>query len=755
MDFSLYLLTGVLLALPLVWRSNKLFIAFILVYWLVVFLWSIQFIHLFSYFPTVWSHQLKVQFDYHIDGLAQLFSLLISGIGLLIFVYAVIYTQDNPSKRKKLLYLLQIFAVSMLCIVLTNNTIVLFLAWELTTITSFLLIQFDATDATANQAAFNGMFISVLGGVAMLVGFILLQQQVGSWSIQSALHSLQANSSHLTPIFLLLLLGAITKSAQFPFYFWLPGAMKAPTPVSAYLHSATMVNAGIYLLARFHPLLGQVSYWYPALAFFGMSTMLVASILSLFQRDLKALLAYTTLFALGSMVYLLGSNQWLAAEAMIILLLFHGLYKAAAFMWVGTVDKTYGSRDILLLRGLGRRWISASLAAIIIFASMAGLPPFFGFVVKEMLYEAKLASGSISYALMTISFISSMLVAASSFKCLYYWFIGGASVTKRQKLAFGLLCPLILSGLIVFLNSIESHLIGFISAAADSIIWEPVGFESVYSRLSSGLSLGTVVGGMLIFLIFHFYYKKTINWPSQLNPLVIFEKGLSKILYFGRWFTYITQRQAISYQLLLILITLLIWLLAALLNNWSQWMMITWNNSSLAVSGLSILLVLSGISLLLSKRFLINMISLSIFGLIISAIFILQGAIDVAMTQLLVETLTVVILLIALHKSQFPIYKLTAKRRGLHAVVALLLGTLITILLFEMISKPFSSHLSEYFIQNSLPLAHGKNVVNVILVDFRAFDTLGEALVILATAFAIWLLMNKGGSRKSKEKGER
>ncbi|MEM9242484.1 MAG: hydrogen gas-evolving membrane-bound hydrogenase subunit E [Pseudomonadota bacterium] len=752
MNLSVYLLIGLLLALPLAWRSNKIIIAFLFAYWLLIFLWAIQVIHPFSYSPIIWSAQLGIQFDYHIDGLARLFSLLISGIGVLVFMYAVIYTQGDAGKRTKLLYLLQLFAISMLAIVLTNNTIVLFLAWELTTITSFLLIQFDVTDPKANQAAFNGMFISVLGGLAMLAGFILLRQQVGSWSIQSALHALQQGPHSLTAIFCLLVLGAVTKSAQFPFYFWLPGAMKAPTPVSAYLHSATMVNAGIYLLARFHPLFGTLSYWYPTLAFFGMSTMLIAGVLSLFQYDLKALLAYTTLFALGSMVYLLGSDQWLAAEAMAMFLLFHGLYKAAAFMWVGTIDKTYGSRDLLALRGLGRRWLPASLVAIVSLAAMAGLPPFFGFVVKEMLYEAKLASGSVSYVMMAISIFSSMLIAASSFKCLYYWFVGRTTLTKQKTLTFGLLCPLILVVFIICLNSLESYLRPFISAAADSIIWHPVNFESAYSGLSVALSLTTVLGGVLLFFVFHFFYNKAIHWPSVLNPLVLFEKGLAKFLYFGRWFTYITQRQALSTQLMLMFAALLIWLGFALVTNWSQWWMLNWQASSWALSVLSLLLIVSAISLLLSQRFLINMVSLALLGLIMSAIFVLQGAPDVAMTQLLVEILTVIILLVALHKARFPVMTLTVKQRGVHAVIATCVGIAVTLLLFAVVNKSFPTHLSDYFIQNSLPLAYGRNVVNVILVDFRAFDTFGEAIVILATALAIWLLIDKSASNKTRQR---
>lgn len=742
MNISLYLLAGLLLSLPLAWRAHKGLQILLVAYWAVILLWSLQIIHPFIFAPMVWSSFLHIDFSYQMDGLARLFALLISGIGILIFIYAAIYAQGYPKKQTKLLSLLQVFAVSMLGIVLTDSTILLFVAWELTTVTSYLLIQFDVTDKKANQAAFNGMFISVLGGLAMLAGFILLQQQTHNWSIQSALQ-LSQHTPYLLPAFGLILLGAVTKSAQFPFYFWLPGAMKAPTPVSAYLHSATMVNAGIYLLARFHPLFVSLPVWSAALTFFGMSTMIVAGVLSVFQRDLKAILAYTTLFALGSMVYLLASDHWLSAEALSLFLIFHGLYKAAAFMWVGTIDKTYGTRDLIALRGLGKRWPLASIVALISLSAMAGLPPFFGFVVKEILYEAKLAKGSISYSLMTVGILSSMLISAASIKCLYYWFTGQPNVKKQKTLAFGLLCPTLLVVSILALNGIAPFLAPIIQEAANSVIWQPDKFEPLYSGLSTVLSLLTVVGGALLFLLCQWINRYQLSWPKWLNPLILFEQGLAKFLYFGRWFTYITQRQPLGKQLILILSTLMLWLGWAFYVSWPTWPELKWQSVSWWVDALSVLLALAGMSLLASSRFLINMISLAVFGLIMSGIFVLQGAPDVAMTQLLVEILTVVILVIALRKATLSHSSLTLKQKMLHGLIALLIGSAITLLLFFVTSVPFNWQLSEYFIHNSLPLAHGKNVVNVILVDFRAFDTFGEALVILATALAIWLLIDK------------
>lgn len=746
MEFSLYLLAGLALSV-LAWHERRASKTLLPSYWAILLSWSLHLTAPFTFTPIHWSKILDITFSWQLDGLARLFAILISGIGLFIFIYAIIYSQGKAAQQRKLLALLQIFAISMLGIVLTDNLIVLFLAWELTTVTSYLLIQFNPADKKANQAAFNGMFISVLGALAMLTGFILLQQQTHSWSIQVALH-LAKNNTWLPTIFWLLLLGAVTKSAQFPFHFWLPGAMKAPTPVSAYLHSATMVNAGIYLLARLHPLLSSVNSWYPTLTAFGLSTMLIASILSLFQKDLKAILAYTTLFALGSMIYLLASDQWASAEAFALFLFFHSLYKATAFMWVGTLDKTYGSRNISELQGIGRHWPSASLIAIISLSAMAGLPMFYGFTVKEILFDAKLNSPSLSYGLMALGLFSSMLIAAASLKCLYYWFIGQPSTNKKQTLRYGLLCPMALALVILALELLSPYFAPWLSHAADSITWKTQPFVTINTASSTLLSLLTVAGGILFLAFDRRFNRHDQSWPLALNPRHLFEQSLNQLLLAGRWFTYFTQRQKISRQLMIILAALTLWLALAFFSSGLKIHPALGHHISWPLSILSALLILTGISLLLSRRFLINMISFAVLGLVMSALFVLQGAPDVAMTQLLVEILTVIILVIALRKAKIVPQKTPVTQKISHAIVAILMGSAITALLTNVQGTVLDSKLSQYFIDNSLTLAHGRNVVNVILVDFRALDTLGEALVILAVALATWLLISKRPSRQ-------
>lgn len=747
MNFSLFLLIGLGLSVLLAWRPKIDTHVALLIYWSAILAWALQKAPFLSLAPVLWSKDLGIQLCWHADGLARLFTTLISGIGLLIFCYARVYAQGNLAKSAKLLSILQIFAISMLGIVLSDDLLVLFLTWELTTVTSYLLIQFDVTDKKANQAAFNGMFISVIGGLAMLAGFILIHQQTHSWSIQTAIITLQG-AHGLNAIFYLLLLGAVTKSAQFPFYFWLPGAMKAPTPVSAYLHSATMVNAGIYLLARFHPLLSSLSAWYPALAFFGISTMLISSVLSLFQRDLKSILAYTTLFALGTMVYLLASRQWLAAEAFSLFLLFHGLYKAAAFMWVGNLDLTYGTRDLHELRGIGKRSFWHSIIAVVSLSAMAGLPPFFGFAVKEMIYETKLSAGSISYSLMALGILSSMLIAAASLKCLYYWFFGRPKVQPNKGVKIDIVSPMLLAITILALEWLAPSLSHLLTASAKSIVQQPNSFESPSSFDSTSLSIVTIAGGIILLVAREKLISQNISWPRCINPLYLFEKSLESTLRFGRHFTLKTQRQGLEKQLFWIMTALIIWLAAAFWNQATDFPAIQWHMNTNLVAVLSVLLIITGGSLLLSQHFLMNLISLALFGLVMSGLFVLQGAPDVAMTQLLVEVLTVIVLVVALRKSELPIQAPKKTQKLTHGILTLLIGFSVSALLWLISSTPFNSQLSDYFIKHSLHSAHGRNVVNVILVDFRAFDTFGEALLILGTALAIWLLIDRKFSPK-------
>ncbi len=747
MPITIYLIIGLLLSAVLALKAKPLCIILTCSYWAIVTFWAINIIDPFNFHAVAWASSLKINFSYHVDGLSKLFSLLIGGIGIVVFIYSVIYTQRKPAKRKKLLSLLQLFAVSMLGIVLADDLLMLFLCWELTTISSYLLIQFNTEDEKANQAAFNSLFICVLGSLIMLVGFILLNNLSNTWSITKIIQSTtkDLNSLPLLFAFLFIFFGAITKSAQFPFYFWLTGAMRAPTPVSAYLHSATMVNAGIYLLARFHSLFSSLAWWYPVLSTFGLITMLISSLISLFQKDLKAILAYTTIFALGAMLYLLGGKSTLPIEAFVIFLCFHAVYKACIFMLVGTIDQEYQTRDLNLLTGIARKRLSLAVIAIITFSAMAGLPPFFGFTMKEIIFEAKLAAPSVSYFLMGTSILSSMLIAAASLRCLWYLLKKNrSSVLKYQKLQFGLMCPFILSLIILLFNVINKQIEKIVSPAIKAILTtSTTSFITPSTPTSFLFSLLVVVGGVILLFVYFDLKKHHRHVPKYLNLASLFNLLLTFLLNFGRFLTKTTQNQSLSTQLRLSSFSVFIFVLIFLSTSLHNIDLPV--DFMLPVKYWVICLFLAGsaLSLLASEKFLHNLISLSMIGIASTFFFVINGAVDVSLAQLLVEILTIIVLLMALKDVNIQTRATAKKTKYINGIISLGLGFIMSNLLLSLKLVIFNQELQQFYSKNSLTSAYGRNIVNVILVDFRSLDTFGEAIVVVAVAIAVSLLLKQ------------
>lgn len=759
MDMSIYLLLGLLIGSMLLFRMKSVFGLFLLcAYWLVVLLWSSNFIEPFYFSQIPWVSMFGINIEYKIDGLSKLFALLISGVGILVFIYAWLYTQKTVNKRPKLLSLLQFFAVSMLGVVLADDMLMLFMCWELTSITSYLLIQFDVSDSSANQAAFNSLFVSVMGSLTLLIGFIMLSDLSGSWAISDIL-TMQTQgipSSKLLMIFSLVMGGVITKSAQFPFYFWLTGAMKAPTPVSAYLHSATMVNAGIYLLARFHPLFSQTSMWYPLLSFFGLLTMVISSVLSVLQKDLKAVLAYTTVFALGTMVYLLGGKTVLPIEAFTIFLLFHGVYKAGAFMLVGIIDQEYETRQLENLSGILRSRPLLAICTVIIFGAMAGLPPFFGFTMKEIIFEAKLASPTISFLLVGVSILSSMLIAAASLRCLWYFFKKSVAtpILQKHNLRHNIYCPLALAALVVLFSIPLHYTETLVRPTLLAILpQQKISFAGTNELASFLLSLLTASGG--IFLLYLYSLKQIVvpEWMKSYSLRHIFEVSLSGFLRFGAWLTDITQGQSLIVQFRIMLLSIVALVSSIGIVGLDSSLTGLLSYVSFPNFVVAVLLIIASLSLLVSRKFLYNLISLSLVGFASSLFFIVNGAIDVAITQLLVEVLTIIILLLALHNIGIKKYLSNRHSQYFNAFIGLIYGLFTLNLLSKVNAMTPSKDLQMFYKSNSEVIAQGKNVVNVILVDFRSLDTFGEALVIVATTIGIALLLKKyaPSNRKSHD----
>jgi len=745
MDVTLYLAIGLLLACVLYAVPRLITTTVTCLYWLGFLFWSLGIVDFLTTTSLAWSSVIGITLTYQIDGLANLFIILISSIGVLIFIYAHLYTRGNNHKRATLMGLLQFFAISMLGIVITDNLLILFICWELTTISSYLLIQFDLTQKEANQVALNSALITVLGGLIMLVGFIMLKQYTGSWSIQTTISYINTHNDtiSLVPLFLLILIGAATKSAQFPFHFWLPGAMAAPTPVSAYLHSATMVNAGVYLLARLHPIASHISIWYPASAILGLSTMTISAVQSILSDDLKALLAYTTLFVLGSMFYLLASNQYLAAEALVTFLLFHGIYKAAAFMIAGSLDKQYGSRSLRALRGVARHHIALGILIVVVFSSMAGLPPFFGFILKEMIFEAKLASPTFSPVVMTLSIVTSSLISAASYKCLYKFYEKPNHKLEAKPFRFGYACPALLAVAIVTSSLYPASLEPILASATNVIV--PTGtqaFQSVTTLNTLLLSALTISLGLIFFIAYmlvfrHRQHKETTNFRK------LFEGLVNSILAFGNWFTERTQNQHITFHLKFICLSLGLLLNVLVINCVWPIFSVSWFQDIFWITlMLSIFISLLTITLLFARNFIHSIIILSILGLLLSFIFVAQGAPDLAITQLLIEILTVIILVLTLQHTKVD-YTYT-RPPLLNIVIALAISLPLTLLLLYSTHLPLNEAISKFYLANSVTKAFGYNVVNVILVDFRSLDTLGEAIVILAASLSTWLLIREG-----------
>nr|MDQ3396786.1 Na(+)/H(+) antiporter subunit A [Deinococcota bacterium] len=370
--------------------------------WLLALLPMSLFVYFLSLVPRVsageeiveslpWVPALDVSLSFYLDGLSLLFALLISGIGTLIMIYAGGYLKGHPGIGRFYLFILA-FMGSMLGLVLTGNLVTLFVFWELTSLTSYLLIGFNHESEASRKAALQALLVTGLGGLVMLAGFVMIALIGGSLEFTTVLGQGDLLREHplYLAVLLLVLAGAFTKSAQFPFHFWLPSAMEAPTPVSAYLHSATMVKAGVYLLARMSPVLAGTEAWFYIVTTFGAVTMLVGGYLALTKTDLKRVLAYSTVSALGTLVLLLGLASPAAATAAIVFLLAHALYKGAFFMLAGAVDHETGTRNILTLGGLRRVMPLTAAIALLAAVSLAGFGPVFSFIAKELLLEAVL-----------------------------------------------------------------------------------------------------------------------------------------------------------------------------------------------------------------------------------------------------------------------------------------------------------------------------------------------------------------------------
>jgi multicomponent Na+:H+ antiporter subunit A len=699
-----------------------------------------------------WAPGLDIQLSFYMDGLGLLFALLISGIGTLIFIYAGNYLQKRPDIGRFYVYLL-LFMASMLGLVLADNLIALFVFWELTSISSYLLIGIDHHSERARKAALQALLVTAGGGLALLAGLILLGIAGGSFEISELLERGDLVREHALylPILLLVLAGAFTKSAQVPFHFWLPSAMEAPTPVSAYLHSATMVKAGVFLLARLFPMLSGTDAWAVLVPLFGAATMLTGIVLALRQTDLKLILAYTTVAALGTLTMLLGIGTGAAVKAALVFLVVHALYKAALFLMAGAIDHSTGTRDITQLGGLRRILPVTAAAGGVAALSMAGLPPLFGFIGKELVYEAAMGAEAAAVLLTLAVVVSGVLHVAVAGIVGLQPFVGRTLPTPKppHESPFALwLGPVLLASLgVVF--GLFPFLAGttLLVPAVAATYGEPLPFELYLwhgFNLALLLSTITVAAGVAAFLYRAEIRKGLIAADPVFNrgPAHWYFRSLDGLNWVAKWQTDLLQNGYLRYYLLTLIGVTVSVTTATLLGKDTLGLALqTFGGIAFYEAIVAILMLAAAFLAVRSQSRLGAVAALGITGYAVALLYMLFGAPDLALTQLLVETLTVLLFVLVLYRlPRFASLSRTAARVR-DAIFAGAMGLLVTVLMLAAMDARYFAPISDFHAEASEPLAHGRNIVNVILVDFRALDTLGEIVVLMLAGIGVYALM--------------
>ncbi len=704
-----------------------------------------------------WAPQVGLTLDIRVDGLSRLMAGLALGLGVLVMVYARGYMGTGPERGRFYATLLG-FGAAMTGMVMTDNLLALFVFWELTSITSWLLIGFKHNDAGSRAAALQALLVTGAGGLALLAGIVILGQVVGSYSLTIILASgdvLQA--SPLFPaILVLVLLGAFTKSAQFPFSFWLPGAMAAPTPVSAYLHSATMVKAGVYLLARLQPAFAGNEAWTWSLGVAGAVTALYGGLMALRQVDLKRILAFATVSTLGLLVMLIGLGTELAIKGAITLLLAHAVYKGALFMAAGSVDHGAHTRDIRQLSGLRQTMPVTFGVALVAGISMAGIPPMLGFQGKETLLAGAESAGLAWLVVALLAAIAGIVVAILS-----AWrpFRGPVSeaASHAHEVPFPMWGPPGLLALGGFLGGIliEPVAASIVSPAASAVLGTAyVARIPLVPEVGPVLILSLVslaVAGALYALLGRLDPLLDLTAPlARVGPARIYQAAVAGLIAGTARLAYGVDALPLRRYLLVVLVSAIglafvpvlaafgafgIVLTAPPAERWYQ----------VAVIGL---MIVTAVALTRLRTRIAVIAAQGVVGYGIALVYVFAGAPDLGMTQVLVETLTLLLLVfVVYHLPEFrePSRALSRLR---DASIAIAGGLLMTVLVLAVRSNVSYDPVSDFYIEEAVGLGQGRNIVNVILVDFRALDTLGEITVLALAALGVVGLLGLRKVRK-------
>ncbi|MEJ5138909.1 MULTISPECIES: monovalent cation/H+ antiporter subunit A [Acinetobacter] len=709
-----------------------------------------------------WLPQIGIDFSFRLDALSLIFSLLITGIGTLIYIYAYYYL--NPKNSLSKLYaLLMLFMAAMLGISLSNNLIILLVFWELTSISSFLLVGYWSNYDAAQRGARMALTITGMGGLAMLGGFILIGQIAGTYQIDqlTMMASTIQNSGLFVPALLLILLGAFTKSAQFPFHFWLPNAMAAPTPVSAYLHSATMVKAGIFLVARLLPIFVGSALFHNLVTTIGLLTLCMAAFFAIFKEDLKGLLAYSTISHLGLIMCLLGIGSPLAVAAAVFHIINHATFKAALFMLAGIIDHESGTRDLRKLSGLWQLLPFTATLTMITAASMAGVPLTNGFISKEMFFTELLANLSGGYVVLAaiVATLAGLFAVAYSVRLVHgVFFDGDVGPNVPNKNAheppIGMRIPaIILATLCILVGIIPALLVENIVNAGTRASTQITSFEGVHLAIWHGFNLPLLMSAIALIggVIFYFALAKggrirEIDLDPRLGRFqgkLLFEDFLKNLLLISRKIKKKTETGSLQNYLLWILALSIAVVATPLINQ-----NLTTGTRELTHAPFTAivlwLLLFSACWMMLwfhHERIKAVLISGAI-GLVVTMIFITLSAPDLALTQITVDVVTTVLLLMSLSLlPQLTPYESSQTRRWRDAVIAIGGGIGIGWITWLIMTRDHNS-ISWFFVQQSIPLGGGSNIVNVILVDFRGFDTFGEIAVLGIAAIGALCMMD-------------
>lgn len=696
-----------------------------------------------------WIPQLGVELAFRMDALSATLGLLVLGVGALVLAYCARYFKSEDASIGPFAAQLTAFAGAMFGLVMSDDLVILFVFWEVTTILSYLLIGYSRSRMFARRSALQALIVTTAGGLAMLVGLVALGVTAGTYRLSEvlALAPTLLGNPVVDAAVVLILIGAFSKSALVPLHFWLPGAMAAPTPVSAYLHAAAMVKAGIYLVARMAPGFAEAEPWRPLIIGFGLLTLLVGGWRALRQHDIKLVLAYGTVSQLGLLVLVTGLGTGDAALAGLALMISHGLFKSALFLVVGIIDHGTGTRDLRKLSGLWRQHKVLFAATVLSAASMAGVAPVFGFVAKESVLGATLELPGALAGWVTVGVvIGSILTFAYAAR-----FVWGAFATKpgvkplaRHALSWEMAAPpVLLSALTLVLGFVPGAVewvakpyaltLPHESELAHLVLWH--GFT-----LPLGLTAVSIAAGVVLFLA----RARVEEWQDKVYPLLDAERAYRNIMAGIDWvavrLTGLIQRGQLSYYLMVILVTALVvpTVAAIILSTpWPGWdQLLLADSPAQVVIGVAMIVGAIG-AVRAGKRFMaVLMVSITGYGM--AAIFAFQGAPDLAVTQVLVETIVLVAFFLALRVLPSRLgHSSGVGKKALRLIVAIGFGTsmmaIAAIAMASRTAEPISLRFPELAYQGG----NGKNIVNVTLVDIRAWDTFGEITVLAAAATGV------------------